>query len=60
VSDEVDSYAVESSFPRSFQRRWRCCDRSPRAVDPRVASCPFGDESASWHAATGFQVEAVP
>jgi hypothetical protein len=47
ASDEVDSCAVELSFPRSFQRRRRCGDRSQGAADPRVVVCPFGDESAS-------------
>jgi hypothetical protein len=47
ASDEVVSYTVESSFPRSFQQRRRCRDWSPRAADPRVAVCPFGDELAS-------------
>jgi hypothetical protein len=40
--------AVESSFPRAFQRYRMCRDRSPVAADPRVAVGPFGDESASW------------
>jgi hypothetical protein len=46
--DEVDSCAVESSFPRSFQQRQRCRDRSPGVTNLRVVMCPFGDESASW------------
>ena len=48
ASDEFDSCVVELSFLRSFQRRRRCRDRSLGAADPRVAVCPFGDESASW------------
>jgi hypothetical protein len=38
ASDEVDSCAVGSSFLRSFQRRWRCRDRSPVAGEPRVTA----------------------
>jgi hypothetical protein len=38
ASDEVDSYAIGSCFPRSFQRRWRCRDRSPVAEEPRITA----------------------
>ena len=48
ASDEVDSCAIELSFPRSFQWLRRCRDQSPGAADPRVAVCPFGNELASW------------
>jgi hypothetical protein len=48
ASDEVDSCAVGSCFPRSFQRRRRCHDRSLVAGERRVAASLFGDESASW------------
>jgi hypothetical protein len=37
-SDEDESYAVGSSSLRSFQRRWRCCDRSPVAEEPRITA----------------------
>ena len=48
ASNEFDSCIVELSFLRSFQRRRRCRDRSLGAADPRVAVCPFGNESAFW------------
>jgi hypothetical protein len=38
ASDEVDSCAVGSCFPRSFQRRRRCRDRSLVAGEPRVTA----------------------
>ena len=37
-SDEDESCAVESSFLRSFQRRWMCRDRSPVAGEPRITA----------------------
>ena len=36
ASVEVDSCTVGSYFPRSFQRRRRCCDQSLVAREPRV------------------------
>ena len=48
TSDEVDSCAVGSCFPRSFQRQRICRDRSSVAREPRVAASSFGEESASW------------
>jgi hypothetical protein len=36
--DEVDSCAVRSCFPRSFQWRRRCRDRSPVTREPRVTT----------------------
>jgi hypothetical protein len=37
-SDEDESCAVGSSSSRSFQRRWRCRDRSPVAEEPRITA----------------------
>jgi hypothetical protein len=37
-SDEDESCAVGSSSSRSFQRRWRCRDRSLVAEEPRITA----------------------